>query len=105
MSVGEDLLAVWGPWMAAGHPLATAIVFGARLILSAFLIFHLFRFARGGFQSVSSARSGGRAALRDLDFKYTASQSRNVLYQHCEFCGFNTQWPSSGKITSFDGTP
>src|SRR5438876_929937 len=36
---------------------------------------------------------------------YVASQSKNVLYQNCAFCGFSTQWPSSGKTTSFDGTP
>jgi hypothetical protein len=38
-------------------------------------------------------------------FTYAASQSKNVLYQNCEFCGFNTQCPSSGNTTSFDGTP
>jgi Domain of unknown function (DUF4126) len=55
LSFGEDLLAVWLTWMAGTHPLATAIVVGALLILSAFLIFHLFRFARRAFQSLSSA--------------------------------------------------
>ena len=24
-------------------------------------------------------------------------QSSTVWYQSCEFCGFSTQWPSSGK--------
>jgi hypothetical protein len=42
--------------------------------------------------------------LRVSYFKYSASQSRKVLYQSWLFCGFNTQCPSSGKITSFDGT-
>src|SRR5450432_3814056 len=55
LSFGEDLLAVWLTWMAGAHPLATAIVVGALLILSAFLIFHLYRFARRAFQSLSSA--------------------------------------------------
>jgi Domain of unknown function (DUF4126) len=55
LSFGEDLLAVWLTWMASAHPLATAIVVGALLILSAFLIFHLYRFARRAFQSLSSA--------------------------------------------------
>ena len=55
LSFGEDLLAVWLTWMASTHPLATAIVVGALLILSAFLIFHLFRFARRAFQNLSSA--------------------------------------------------
>ena len=33
-----------------------------------------------------------------------STQSRNVLYQNLLFCGFRTQWPSSGNTTSFDGT-
>src|ERR1019366_677633 len=31
-------------------------------------------------------------------------QSMNVLYQSTLFCGFRTQWPSSGKSSNFDGT-
>jgi hypothetical protein len=41
--------------MAGAHPLATAIVVGALLIFSAFLIFHLFRFARRAFHHLSTA--------------------------------------------------
>jgi hypothetical protein len=55
LSFGEDLLAVWLAWMARVHPLATTIVVGALLILSAFLIFHLFRFARRAFRRLSTA--------------------------------------------------
>jgi Domain of unknown function (DUF4126) len=55
LSFGEDLLAVWLTWMARAHPLTTAIVVGALLILSAFLIFHLFRFARRAFHRLSTA--------------------------------------------------
>ena len=55
LSFGEDLLAVWLTWMASAHPLTTAIVVGALLILSAFLIFHLFRFARRAFRRLSPA--------------------------------------------------
>src|SRR6202166_4797472 len=55
LSFGEDALAVWLTWMAGAHPLTTAIVVGALLILSAFLIFHLFRFARRAFRSLSTA--------------------------------------------------
>ena len=55
LSFGEDLLAVWLTWMASAHPLATTMVVGALLILSAFLIFHLFRFARRAFQRLSAA--------------------------------------------------
>src|SRR5260370_5929882 len=38
-------------------------------------------------------------------FIYCVSQSKNVLYQNWLFCGFSTQCPSSGKTTSFAGTP
>lgn len=55
LSFGEDLLAVWLTWMASAHPMTTAIVVSALLILSAFLIFHLFRFARRAFQRLSAA--------------------------------------------------
>jgi hypothetical protein len=53
-SMGEDLLAVWLTWMAGAHPMATAIVVGALLIVSAFLIFFLFRFARRAWQRLSA---------------------------------------------------
>jgi hypothetical protein len=55
LSFGEDLLAVWLTWMASVHPLATTVVVGALLILSAFLIFHLFRFARRAFQRLTTS--------------------------------------------------
>ena len=54
LSFGEDLLAVWLTWMASAHPLATTIVVVALLVLSAFLIFHLFRFARRAFQRLTA---------------------------------------------------
>lgn len=55
LSFGEDLLAVWLTWMASAHPLATTIVVVALLVLSAFLIFHLFRFAWRAFQRLTAA--------------------------------------------------
>src|ERR1700761_396785 len=55
LSFGEDLLAVWLTWMASAHPLATIIVVSCLLLLSAFLIFHLFRFARRAYRRVSAA--------------------------------------------------
>ncbi|HEY2352985.1 MAG TPA: DUF4126 domain-containing protein [Candidatus Acidoferrum sp.] len=55
LSIGEDLLAVWLSWMAGAHPWATSIVVGVLLLLSAFVIFHLFRFARRTFHRVSTA--------------------------------------------------
>jgi hypothetical protein len=50
LSFGEDILAVWLTWMATAHPLATTIVVAALVALSAFLLYHLFRFARRAFQ-------------------------------------------------------
>lgn len=46
LSLGEDVLAVWLTWMATAHPLATSVIVAALLALSAYLLFHLFRFAR-----------------------------------------------------------
>ncbi len=50
LSLGEDVLAVWLAWMAAAHPVATTIIVAALVTLSAFLLYHLFRFARRAFQ-------------------------------------------------------
>jgi len=36
---------------------------------------------------------------------HRSTQSFTVLYQSWEFCGFRTQWPSSGKYSIFDGMP
>src|ERR1700733_14361719 len=38
-------------------------------------------------------------------FVHWSTQSFTVSYQRREFCGFSTQWPSSGKYSIFDGTP
>lgn len=50
LSLGEDALAVWLTWMATAHPVATAIIVAALLVLSIFLLYHLFRFARRAIQ-------------------------------------------------------
>src|SRR6266852_1402089 len=50
LSFGEDVLAVWLAWMATAHPLATAVIVTALVALCAFLLYHLFRFARRAFQ-------------------------------------------------------
>jgi len=55
LSFGEDLLAVWLSWMASAHPLATAIIVAGLLVLSAFLLYHLFRFARRAFRQLLEA--------------------------------------------------
>jgi hypothetical protein len=55
LSFGEDVLAVWLTWMATTHPLATAIIVVALVILCAFLLYHLFRFARRALQRLLSS--------------------------------------------------
>jgi hypothetical protein len=54
LSFGEDLLAVWLTWMASTHPRVTAIIIGGLLVFSAWLIFHLFRFARRALHQLSA---------------------------------------------------
>ena len=46
LSLGEDMLAVWLTWFTAAHPVATIVIVVALLILCAFLLYYLFRFAR-----------------------------------------------------------
>jgi hypothetical protein len=55
LSFGEDVLAVWLTWMATTHPVATAIIVVALVALCAFLLYHLFRFARRAFQRLLSS--------------------------------------------------
>jgi hypothetical protein len=52
LSFGEDALAVWLTWMATVHPLATTVIVVALLALSAYVLFHLFRFARRACQKL-----------------------------------------------------
>jgi hypothetical protein len=52
LSFGEDALAVWLTWMATVHPVATTLIVVALLALSAYLLFHLFRFARRALQKL-----------------------------------------------------
>src|SRR5579862_6851397 len=46
LSFGEDLLAVWLTWMANAHPVAAIMIVIALVVLSAFLLYYLFHFAR-----------------------------------------------------------
>jgi len=55
LSFGEDLLAVWLTWIATAHPVATTIIVAALIVVSFFLLFHLFRFLRGAFQRLLAA--------------------------------------------------
>ena len=50
LSFGEDVLAVWLTWMATVHPSAATIIVTTLVALSAFLLYHLFRFARRALQ-------------------------------------------------------
>ena len=36
---------------------------------------------------------------------YFVSQANTSLCQYALLAGFSTQWPSSGKLINFDGTP
>src|SRR5271163_3638148 len=54
LSLGEDVLAVWLSWLASAHPRATIILVVLLLALCAFLLYHLFRFARSALQKVLS---------------------------------------------------
>jgi hypothetical protein len=55
LSFGEDILAVWLTWMATAHPLATTIIVAALVTLSAFLLYHLFCFARRALRRLLEA--------------------------------------------------
>jgi hypothetical protein len=55
LSFGEDLLAVWLTWMATAHPIATTVIVASLLVLSAFLLFYLFRFLRRAMQRLLAA--------------------------------------------------
>jgi hypothetical protein len=46
LSIGEDALAVWLTWMATVHPLAATVIVAVLVVISAYLLFHLFRFVR-----------------------------------------------------------
>jgi hypothetical protein len=55
LSFGEDVLAVWLTWLATTHPVATALIVVALVALSAFLLYHLFRFARRALRRLLEA--------------------------------------------------
>lgn len=54
LSFGEDLLAVWLTWFATAHPTAAVIVVAVLLVISLFLLYHLFRFLRRTFQRLAA---------------------------------------------------
>jgi Domain of unknown function (DUF4126) len=50
LSLGEDALAVFLTWMTTVHPVATAVIVAILLVVSFFLLYHFFRFARRAWQ-------------------------------------------------------
>lgn len=52
LSFGEDVLAVWLSWLSSTHPKATIVIVVLLVLLGAFLLYHLFRFARSALQKV-----------------------------------------------------
>lgn len=55
LSFGEDLLAVWLTWFATAHPTIAIIVVAVLLVISLYLLFHLFRFLRSTFRKLAEA--------------------------------------------------
>ena len=46
LSFGEDILAVWLTWFATAHPAIAIVVVCLLLVVSLYLLYHLFRFLR-----------------------------------------------------------
>jgi hypothetical protein len=53
LSFGEDILAVWLTWFAAAHPAIAIIVVAALVVVSLFLLYHLFHFLRRTLRKVA----------------------------------------------------
>jgi hypothetical protein len=53
LSFGEDILSVWLTWFAAAHPTAAIVVVAILVVISLFLLYHLFRFLRRALQKVA----------------------------------------------------
>lgn len=59
---------------------------------------------RYGFGGGAAGWADGSGVGAGGLFTHSFTQFRNVSYQSTLFCGLETQCPSSGKISSFDGT-
>jgi hypothetical protein len=53
LSLGEDLLAVWLTWFATAHPTMAIVLVAVLLVVSLFLLYHLFRFLRRTFRKLA----------------------------------------------------
>ena len=54
LSLGEDILAVWLTWFATAHPTLAVVVVCVLLVISLYLLYHLFRFLRRTFQKLAA---------------------------------------------------
>lgn len=54
LSFGEDMLAVWLTWFATVHPRLTIMVVSVLLVISVYLLYHLFRFLRRTFRKLAA---------------------------------------------------
>ncbi len=53
LSFGEDILAVWLTWFATAHPTIAIVVVVFLLAISAYLLYHLFRFLRSALRRLA----------------------------------------------------
>jgi len=54
LSFGEDLLSVWLTWLATAHPLAAIVTVCGLILLSAILLYYLFRFLRNTLRRIGT---------------------------------------------------
>src|SRR5271170_7552599 len=53
LSLGEDLLAIWLAWFSSAHPTIAIVVTAILVVISLFLLYHLFRFLRRTIQKLA----------------------------------------------------
>jgi hypothetical protein len=53
LSLGEDLLAIWLAWFSSAHPTIAIVVTVILVVISLFLLYHLFRFLRRTIQKLA----------------------------------------------------
>src|SRR5215470_7021679 len=53
LSFGEDVLAVWLTWFATVHPTIAIVVVAALVVVSLFLLYHLFHFLRRAMRKLA----------------------------------------------------
>ena len=53
LSLGEDMLAIWLAWFSSAHPTIAIVVTVILVVISLFLLYHLFRFLRRTIQKLA----------------------------------------------------